>query len=555
VTLCRWPCSTLAAAAFAVVPAAAGGDDVVPAAIDALLAAPDDPIFFGIPLILPADLQVLSDDRGYVRCLVAVDDVTGDGKSDFAAGHAKGTALDCLVLRDGRDGSIVWSANPTASGFRSLRGLVADGDSLFLGLSSETGRVERRDTADGTLQWARDLATTPGPSQANVSGVSLTSDLNNDGVSDVAVAGGHRIDAALLLSGVDGTTLWSHRAGDVVYDVQEAHDRDGDGLADLAIVGGDDAPFARLLSSADGQVLWDVPLDGPGSVVLPLDDVNGDGTPDLAVGQFNAPGSCLLGLSGVDGTRLWESADVFRNVTDLALIGDLLDTGLSDIVVGSFDNAVSAVLALNGNSEWRREGTTNNGGSMLAVAVTSDLDGNGQRDVLTCSVDHRLYVLGGVAGHWMADYGLETKTSAVLALPDTNGDGRPEIVVGGDDVIAVFDGASGLAEGPVNEFVPAPLGEEGQVIQWAYPATLLWGFVSLAESSLSIPGWDQPFGLDLTSMLVFHKGTAPGAGASVTVLPAFDASHVGLTLYIQSATVQGPGQGLFSDVASLTITP
>ncbi|MFT7463588.1 MAG: hypothetical protein ACI9EF_001933, partial [Pseudohongiellaceae bacterium] len=259
--------------------------------------------------------------------------------------------------------------------------------------------------------------------------------------------------------------------------------------------------------------------------------------------------------SGADGSRLWEAQGVFNDVTDLALFGDLLGTGFSDVAVGSFDNAVTVVLAINGNNEWRREGTTNNGGNMLKISVTDDLDGNGQPELLTCSVDHRLYLLGGVGGQWMADFDLGDRAVVTLALPDHTGDGRPEIVVGGEGFVGIFDGAAGLVNGPVVDLIPATVSKEGLAIVWAYPGTFLWAFVSTGIDSIVLPGWDQPFGLDLSRTMVFHEGGAPGAGGTPKLIPPFDPSLVGLKLYFQAASLLGNGTGLLSDVAELTVRP
>jgi hypothetical protein len=351
--------------------------------------------------------------------------------------------------------------------------------------------------------------------------------------------------------------VWAHDTGDVAYDARLAHDQDGDGVPDVAAVGGDGQPFAALLSGADGSELWSVPLDGPGAVVLPTDDVDASGMPDLAVGQFADPLPCVLALRGEDGARLWASGDVRHDVTSLALADDMLDTGLRDIVVGSFDNATSALLALNGVSAWRREGSPNNGGAQLSAVPVGDLDGDGHVEVASVSVDHTLYVMAGVTGQFMADRDLGNKGAAVLALGDGNGDGRAELVAAGVRILDVLDGNAGLADGPyVQASLPHGLTGEAEVLVWALPQTGLLVLGSVGTGSLPLPaGWGGSFGLDPSSLFAISNFTAPGAGISGFQLGPFDQGQIGVTVYVQAISIYAPGQGLLSNVGSFTIAP
>ena len=529
-------------------------DDLVPTTIEALLAQPDDALEYGIPDALEADVLLDLRNAGTVRSLIDIGDVTGDGKADFAAGSLAGSAAQSLHVYDGASGARLWSLAPDGGGFRGPASLDARNGRLLYGASSAHGLVGCRDAATGALLWSRRLLATPPGGSVNIHAVRFVDDLDGDGTDDVLVAAGAGVDGVALLSGAHGTPLWFHPVGDVVYDAISTFDRDGDGRDDLLIVGGDDLPMARMLSAIDGHTLWQAPLDGPGAVAMMLEDLDGDGLPELAVGQWNAPDACLLALHGADGSRRWAAGDVRHDVTSLAHIDDLQQTGFHDIAVGSFDNAVAGVLSVNGGLEWRREGSVYNTGAMLSVVFLGDLDQSGLGEVFTSSMDHRAYMLGGDLGQYMARHDLGVRNSVVSALADQDGDGRPEILVGGNGRVVLLDGASGLADGPALFVRASPtLAGEGGMRLWAYPTTQIAIFVALGTGSLQLPGWHNPLLLDPATLTQVYEGPAPGSGATGVVIPPLPASLAGITLHFQGSELFGPGNGWFSDLASVTV--
>lgn len=542
------------AAAAALTGGGPADDDLVPATLEALLAEPDDPFFFGEKEVLPAEVLVASPELAGARSLLGVGDVTGDGLPDLAVGGGPGTARPWRVL-DGAGLTTVWEAPLGDGAFRGARGLVLSGDRLVAAGSSSGGTIACRDVAMGQLLWTRDLAVLPGPGAANLSGLRLGPDVDGDGLADLLVAGGHRVDRALCLSAANGRTLWRHVTDEVVYDLVPVHDLDGDGVPEALAVGGDELPNARLLDGDDGSVRWAHGLPGPGTVALALDDVDGSGVPDLAVGLWNEPGPCLLALDGASGDTLWQSGSVTRDVTDLQPLGDLVGTGLTDVLVASLDNATSGVLALNGISEWRREGTTNNGGHMPFAAVLGDLDGDGLAESAAASQDHQLYFMGGRLGQFIAGHDHEARTSALTVLGDADGDGAPDLALAGNGGLTIVSGLAGLAGGPVQELTPAPLGQSWELKVYAYPGTQLYVLAAAGLVETPLPGFAKPLGLEPATLLVYFQGTAPGAGGSVFNLPPFDAGLVGLTVYLQSASLYEPGFGLLSDVLPLTVRP
>ncbi len=532
-------------------------DDLIPSSIEAALSAPNDPVAGGLPGLLEAQVVSAGQLAGVGRCLADVGDVSGDGAADYALGLGPGAAGDTLLMMDSVTGDPLWSAHPDGGAIRSLRAFSVEGGRLAVGMASLQGRVEVRASADGRVLWMRDLAPLPTPaSPAFVSSVCWVPDMSQDGQPDLLVAGGGGLLGCWLLSGVDGSDIWSVSVGDVVADAILAHDGDGDGTPDVLLVGGELAPFARLVSGVDGALLWEVALDGPGSVGLAVDDSTGDGIPEVAVGQFAEPAPCVLALDGSDGSRLWASQDMTRNVTSLALMHDTLETGLRDIAVGSFDNAINVLLLFNGGTVWRREASSYNTGSMFSVAVTADLDGNGSPEVLSSCLDQRVYLHGGTIGQFMAMWESERKLAAVAALADITGDGKPEALAAGVGRVAVLDGGMGLASGPRLEFTaPKSLADSPSPIIWSYPTTQVILWAALAPDSIPITGVVNNFGLDPSSLVTVFKGPAPGAGTVALSLAPLPRSAVGLDIWLQAVNIYSPSHAILSNVQSFTVQP
>ncbi|MHC4845554.1 MAG: outer membrane protein assembly factor BamB family protein [Planctomycetota bacterium] len=524
-------------------------DDLVPAAIDALIEQPEDPIFFGLPDLADGNPIFAKAPVGSSRCIVDLDDVTGDGAGDLAVGYAPGGPGHALVARNGATGEVIWQMTPDAGGFRSLTGLSARDGRLALGVSSVHARVASRDGATGAAHWTRDLRPGGGVDPVNVLFVRFVDDLGDDPLPDLLVGTGEGLDTLYLLSGADGSTIWSVPIGDTVYAACLGPDLDGDTRPDVYATGGDTTPFLSALSSADGDTIWSVPLPGPGSALLTLQDVGGDATPDLAVGVFAEPAACLFAMDGADGSVIWTADSLTRNVTSLSPLGDIEGDGVDDFAAGSFDNAVSSVGGGNGWLLWRREVSTNNTGACLSVAAAGDLDGNGFVDVYGASMDHLAYLFDGAKGFLLMTHDTRKRGVAVAAITDGDGDGRAEFAVAGQGSLMLLAGDSGIADGPIVFIKPSggPLSEMTLNV-YAYPTKTLFVLGSLGTGSVPLPGFGGTFGLDPAAFAAIHIGTAPAAGESGYLIGPFPREMFGVPMYFQAATLFEPGKGLLSEV-------
>ena len=353
-------------------------------------------------------------------------DIDGDGANDFlltAPFYGENSEGKTYVY-SGQDGTLMHEIVGAAGSLLgySARGagdVNADGvPDYILGGPGAGGHAIVYSGADHSILL--DLSET---STGEAFGVSVdgAGDVNADGYADLVVGAG-RADVSetitdtgriYLLSGIDGSVLWTHE-GDA------PQGRLGSGIGGIGDVNGDDvpdqvaaAPFAGthgqalVLSGTDGSLLYtlepvsdDAPVSAGTYGVFFADaagDANGDGTPDIFVGDYAAQRGEAAGTgrayvySGVDGALL--------HMYDAENDGDGLGPGraLPDI---DGDDRADLILA-----GWQSSAGVENGGK---IYVHSGADGavlhtvTGEIDADALGVD--AFGVGDVNGDGALDY-------------------------------------------------------------------------------------------------------------------------------------------------------
>ena len=299
--------------------------------------------------------------------------------------------------------------------------------------------------------------------------------INENDIPDVvfsSFSGGGYTSAGTLsaLSGSDGSMLWSTQGANGVYPFGSA------GLAAATIDGVSPYIYATTNNGigcfdSDGQLLWSTPLSpytSNGIGYPAIADLEGDGIPEVIYGPHV--------LSAVDGTLIWTGSG--GNGEYISFAADLDDDGFQEVIAGN------TVYEHNGSIRWSSDSDG------LAAIADLDLDGipeivvnvtnahtlramDAQGNIIWSSVspdagggpptiadyDADGYPEIGVSGeqfyrvlehdgtlkwsHSIIDASSRKTGSSVF---DFEGDGSAEVVYADEEVLWVFDGATGTVE-------------------------------------------------------------------------------------------------------------
>ncbi len=296
--------------------------------------------------------------------------------------------------------------------------------------------------------------------------VNPAGDIDQDGVPDVAVGG--QSDTAYILSGVDGSVIYSLRGmgnGSFGMSIDGAGDVNADGYLDI-IVGDMYADMAYVISGQDGSTILHQ-LTGSqgwayfGMSVSGLGDIDGDGCDDFVVG---APyGNSSMGyadiFSGQSGKVLYTyfGSNGYYAGYSVDCAGDVNGDGVPDIIIGApygycyspnqgyydYFGMGTVVSGADGSTLYDCPGDYSWNYFGYAVAGVGDVDGDGYDDVAVGGYNDpnpsyvytgRVVLYSGIDGsqintlYGTRDY--EYFGCAIAPAGDLDGDGLDDVLVG-----------------------------------------------------------------------------------------------------------------------------
>jgi uncharacterized protein (UPF0548 family) len=398
---------------------------------------------------------------------LAVADVNGDSKPDLLVANLCASASNCSnggveVLLSGGDGTFLAARSYGSGGDHALSIAVADlnedgkPDLVVANGSASDGTSKGSvgvlfGTGHGTFRAARSYSS--GGYDAQYIAVV---DVNGDGKPDLLVANEcasssncNNGSVAVLFGNGDGTfrPAVSYNSGG--YDALSiaVADVNGDGKLDLVVANACASTvdcsngvvgagvIGVLFGNGDGTFQPAVSYSSGGydALSIAVADVNGDGKPDLLVANECASSNCNNGSVAVllgNGDGTFQPAVSYSSGGYGALsiaVADVNGDGKPDVVAAN-NGGVGALLG-NGDGTFQAALFTYTlalGGTQIALA---DFDGDGHLDIAIGNGN--AFLLGNGDGTFKAEMDLGAGGSGGTAVGDFNGDGKPDLVVGG----------------------------------------------------------------------------------------------------------------------------
>jgi hypothetical protein len=306
--------------------------------------------------------------------LIAVD-FNRDGKLDLAVADDGNNAVD-ILLGNG-DGTFQPATQYLTGSFTwSLAAGDFDGDGLLdLVVPTAGGTAIYLGNGDGTFRSLVFYATAP-------NGSVIVLDANNDGVSDLVIAGQNMTAVKVLLGNGDGTFGFRQYASDSPLWITGADFRNN-GRADLIAANWNNSTLSVFLNNGDGTFQPKVDYTaGSTPNCVAAADFNGDGKLDLAVsgGRFSI--GILLGNG--DGSFQPDVEFATTKAARMLAVDDFNNDHKQDLVGAIwYTNSVMAFLG-NGDATFQAPTEYSVGPGPVMIA-TGDLNGDGNKDLIVAN--------------------------------------------------------------------------------------------------------------------------------------------------------------------------
>jgi hypothetical protein len=398
------------------------------------------------------------------------------------------------------------SFDNTPKGFAPIQDVSGDGIADVIVCSEDDFVRCFNGNASGTgdVLWEHEI---PGGALYQQQALQIVDDIDEDGTQDVVVGSAWAGKLVRAISGATGEEIWTYYTniygdGGWVYQVDCSYDYNDDGTPDVLAATGDDATDTGpkrviCIDGLTGAQIWAYFVGGPVFSVIGVEDFTGDGQPDVVAGasdEFETQGR-VIGING-NGFLDWTYLVASTSVWSLAQTEDFNEDGIRDVIAADFSGNVYGISASNGVVQYSPgalygtttrfvkfddidddghpevmaahfstfarmigtrfgsiEWTTALVDKPAAIARIPDVTGDATNDVVlgTLFSNNRAYFLDGVNGGVLHSFDYGTPIDGVGAIPDINGDGSWEMIIGGrNGLMTVVSGGLAVPGNPAD---------------------------------------------------------------------------------------------------------
>jgi uncharacterized protein (TIGR03437 family) len=238
-------------------------------------------------------------------------------------------------------------------------------------------------------------------------------------------------------------------------------DFNGDGHADLVFVSQANGSGVLGVLKGNGNGTFQPLVTSPAGVspfALSAVDLNGDGKLDLVFADSgtNGTGGGIYVVMNAGGDVFQAPVMVLPGSYQAFGVGDVNGDGKPDLVVSS-GQAVISWLAGNGNGTFQTPIAISTSNAPVNAVLVEDFTGSGDADiVLAHQASNTTYLASYGGGTFSAETPfLGPGEPTLLTTADFNGDGKPDLLVGGLTISVLLNKSVTTAKASVSSSAPA----------------------------------------------------------------------------------------------------
>jgi uncharacterized protein (TIGR03437 family) len=387
--------------------------------------------------------------------------VGGSGSADILLNNGDGTFQGVpafFTLPNSEANSNFYSVSAMAAGnfggtYPGVLASATGGLTLFMG------------NGKGGFQAPQSVAT-----QGSNYGPIAAADFNGDGIADAAVVQQSAGNGTIVL--LPGTATGFGSPTPITTSgptpaAMVSGDFSGDGHADLVFVGQANGSGVLGILKGNGNGTFQPLVTSPAGVspfALSAVDLNGDGNLDLVFADngTNGVGGGIYVVINMGGGAFQAPVKVSSGSYSAFGVGDVNGDGKQDLVVATevqaTGNGVVSWLAGNGNgTSFQSPIVISTSNAPINAVLAQDFTGTGDADIVLAHQANNTTYLASYGG---GAFSVETPLlgpgePTLLATADFNGDGKPDLLVGGNTMSVLLNKSVKTAKASVGSAAPA----------------------------------------------------------------------------------------------------